>query len=61
MTGGNCTPVTGCTSWGDLFTPRQLVALDDILRSGKRGARSELKCDALASRLSGEDEASARR
>ena len=27
MTGGNCTPY-GLTTWGDLFTPRQLVALD---------------------------------
>ena len=26
MTGGNCTPY-GLTNWGDLFTPRQLVAL----------------------------------
>jgi putative DNA methylase len=26
MTGGTCTPY-GLTSWGDLFTPRQLVAL----------------------------------
>ena len=26
MTGGNCTPY-GLTSWGDLFTSRQLVAL----------------------------------
>ena len=26
MTGGNCTPY-GMTTWGDLFTPRQLVAL----------------------------------
>lgn len=26
MTGGNCTPY-GLTSWGDIFTPRQLVAL----------------------------------
>jgi putative DNA methylase len=26
MTGGNCTPY-GLTAWGDLFTPRQLVAL----------------------------------
>ena len=26
MTGGNCTPY-GLTTWGDLFTPRQLVAL----------------------------------
>jgi len=26
MTGGNCTPY-GLTRWGDLFTPRQLVAL----------------------------------
>ncbi|MEZ3186803.1 DUF1156 domain-containing protein [Pseudomonas sp. LM13] len=27
MTGGNCTPY-GMTTWGDLFTSRQLVALD---------------------------------
>ena len=27
MTGGNCTPY-GLESWGDLFTPRQLVALN---------------------------------
>jgi putative DNA methylase len=27
MTGGNCTPY-GLISWGDLFTPRQLVALN---------------------------------
>lgn len=27
MTGGNCTPY-GLTSWGDLFTPRQLVSLN---------------------------------
>jgi putative DNA methylase len=27
MTGGNCTPY-GLTTWGDLFTPRQLVALN---------------------------------
>lgn len=34
MTGGNCTPY-GLTSWGDLFTNRQLVALttfSDLLR-----------------------------
>ena len=29
MTGGNCTPY-GLTSWGDLFTPRQLVALTTL-------------------------------
>jgi putative DNA methylase len=27
MTGGNCTPY-GLTSWGDIYTPRQLLALD---------------------------------
>jgi putative DNA methylase len=29
MTGGNCTPY-GLTTWGDLFTPRQLVALTTL-------------------------------
>ncbi|AVD87166.1 DUF1156 domain-containing protein [Pseudomonas sp. SWI44] len=29
MTGGNCTPY-GMTTWGDLFTPRQLVALNSF-------------------------------
>jgi len=29
MTGGNCTPY-GLRSWGDLFTPRQLVALTTV-------------------------------
>ncbi|MBD8757597.1 DUF1156 domain-containing protein [Pseudomonas coleopterorum] len=29
MTGGNCTPY-GMTTWGDLFTPRQLVALTTL-------------------------------
>jgi putative DNA methylase len=50
MTGGNCTPY-GLTSWGDLFTPRQLVALTtfaDLVQE----ARERVKCDALAAGLS---------
>jgi putative DNA methylase len=46
MTGGNCTPY-GLTSWGDLFTPRQLVALttfSDLVQEAHRRA----KCDAVA-------------
>jgi putative DNA methylase len=50
MTGGNCTPY-GLTTWGDLFTPRQLVALttfSDLVQE----ARERVKCDALAASLS---------
>jgi putative DNA methylase len=46
MTGGNCTPY-GLTSWGDLFTPRQLVALttfSDLVQE----ARERVQRDALA-------------
>ena len=53
MTGGNCTPY-GLTSWGDLFTPRQLVALttfSDLVQE----ARVLVKANALAGGL--EDEA----
>jgi putative DNA methylase len=49
MTGGNCTPY-GLTSWGDLFTPRQLVALttfSDLVQE----ARELVKRDALAAGL----------
>jgi len=49
MTGGNCTPY-GLTSWGDLFTPRQLVALttfSDLVQE----AREKVKQDALAAGL----------
>ncbi|MBE3110495.1 MAG: DUF1156 domain-containing protein, partial [Acidobacteria bacterium] len=49
MTGGNCTPY-GLTSWGDLFTPRQLVALTtfaDLVQE----ARERVKRDALAAGL----------
>ena len=49
MTGGNCTPY-GLTSWGDLFTPRQLVALttfSDLVDE----ARAKVKTDALASSM----------
>jgi putative DNA methylase len=46
MTGGNCTPY-GLTTWGDLFTPRQLVALttfSDLVGE----ARDRIKRDAIA-------------
>jgi putative DNA methylase len=46
MTGGNCTPY-GFTTWGDLFTPRQLVALttfSDLVQE----ARERVTRDALA-------------
>jgi putative DNA methylase len=46
MTGGNCTPF-GMTTWGDLFTPRQLVALttfSDLVIE----AIAKVKADALA-------------
>jgi len=49
MTGGNCTPY-GLTSWGDLFTPRQLVALttfSDLVRE----AMERVRRDALAAGL----------
>jgi len=49
MTGGNCTPY-GLTTWGDLFTPRQLVALttfSDLVRE----ARERVKADAIAAGL----------
>jgi putative DNA methylase len=49
MTGGNCTPY-GLTSWGDLFTPRQLVALttfSDLVQE----ARERMHSDALAASL----------
>jgi putative DNA methylase len=51
MTGGNCTPY-GLTTWGDLFTPRQLVALttfSDLVQQ----ARERVQRDALAAGLSG--------
>jgi putative DNA methylase len=49
MTGGNCTPY-GLTTWGDLFTPRQLVALttfSDLVQE----ARDRVQRDALAAGL----------
>jgi putative DNA methylase len=49
MTGGNCTPY-GLTTWGDLFTPRQLVALttfSDLVQ----GAIEKCRQDALAAGL----------
>ena len=53
MTGGNCTPY-GLTSWGDLFTPRQLVALttfSDLVQE----ARDRVKADAIAAGLPDDD------
>jgi putative DNA methylase len=49
MTGGNCTPY-GLTTWGDLFTDRQLVGLttfSDLVGE----ARDRIRHDALASGL----------
>jgi len=49
MTGGNCTPY-GMTTWGDLFTPRQLVALttfSDLVGE----AMQQVRRDALAAGL----------
>src|ERR1017187_5181819 len=49
MTGGNCTPY-GLTTWGDLFTPRQLVALttfSDLVQE----ARARVQRDALQAGL----------
>jgi putative DNA methylase len=49
MTGGNCTPY-GFTSWGDIFTPRQLVALttfSDLVQE----AREQVKRDAIKAGL----------
>ncbi len=53
MTGGNCTPY-GLTTWGDLFTPRQLVALttfSDLVQE----ARGRVKRDASAGRPVADD------
>lgn len=47
MTGGNCTPY-GLTSWGDLFTQRQLVSLT-TLSDLVREAIARAERDALAS------------
>jgi putative DNA methylase len=50
LTGGTCVPY-GLARWGDLFTPRQLVALttfSDLVQE----ARERIKCDALAAGLS---------
>jgi len=49
MTGGNCTPY-GLTSWGDLFTPRQLVALttfSDLVGE----VREQIERDAVTAEL----------
>ena len=52
MTGGNCTPY-GLTSWGDLFTPRQLLALT-TLSDLVDEARERVKSDALVAGLCGD-------
>ena len=52
MTGGNCTPY-GLTTWGDLFTSRQLVALttfSDLVLE----ARERVRADTLAAGMSDE-------
>jgi putative DNA methylase len=54
MTGGNCTPY-GLTTWGDLFTSRQLVALttfSDLVQE----ATTQVKRDALAAGLPNDGE-----
>lgn len=53
MTGGNCTPY-GLTTFGDLFTPRQLVALttfSDLVGE----ARERIRRDAIAAGLPDDD------
>ncbi|WP_273009212.1 DUF1156 domain-containing protein [Spongiibacter tropicus] len=50
MTGGNCTPY-GLTSWGDLFTPRQLVALttfSDLVQEAREKAIADAKAAGLS-------------
>jgi putative DNA methylase len=49
MTGGNCTPY-GLVSWGDLFTPRQAVALTTFSELVQK-AREHVKRDAFAAGL----------
>ncbi|MEF8728896.1 MAG: DUF1156 domain-containing protein [Accumulibacter sp.] len=58
MTGGNCTPY-GLTTWGDLFTPRQLVALTTVSDLVQE-ARERVKRDAIAAGLPGDGEALAK-
>jgi len=52
MTGGNCTPY-GLTSWGHLFTGRQLVALT-TLSDLVQEVREQVRQDAIAAGLSDE-------
>ena len=49
MTGGNCTPY-GLTSWGDIFTPRQLVALTTFSNLVTE-AHERIRRDAIAAGL----------
>jgi putative DNA methylase len=49
LTGGTCVPY-GLTTWGDLFTPRQLVALTTFTELMQE-ARERVKRDALAAGL----------
>jgi putative DNA methylase len=49
MTGGNCTPY-GLTSWGDLFTPRQTVALTtfcDLVQEMHNCVKADAKAASL--------------
>ncbi len=50
LTGGTCVPY-GLASWGDLFTPRQLVALTNFSDLVSE-VMSRIRQDALAARLS---------
>ena len=55
LTGGTCVPY-GLATWGDLFTPRQLVALttfSDLVQE----AREQVQRDALAAGVSGDGKA----
>ena len=49
LTGGTCVPY-GLTTWGDLFTPRQLVALTTLSDLASKVIR-RVKCDYLAARI----------
>jgi putative DNA methylase len=53
LTGGTCVPY-GLSTWGDLFTPRQLVALTTLSNLVKE-ARERVRQDALTAGLSETD------
>ena len=53
LTGGTCVPY-GLSTWGDLFTPRQLVALTTFTDLVQQ-ARERVQCDAVAAGLTDND------